>query len=136
MLYLASAALALIVPVHHILTPPAIVQRATVLISDGVPESLVFPAGNALAGGLMEEKQGGVFSGPTRDVYAGSVDLSAMLDNIPSSDLDLDGDAGVKADMAGVKRLKERQAREAERAFDKYEDVLEQEARMGNPLYK
>ena len=41
MLYLASAALALIVPVHHIVTPPAVVQRARCARKDALERGCI-----------------------------------------------------------------------------------------------
>ena len=125
MLALSTSALALLVP-----TPPAIVQpapqvriAASVLVADANP--LVFPATTTI-GGLIQE-------GKNADVYSGAQDslsLSEMLDNIPVSDLDLHGAKGMKADAQGLKRLEQRKAVEAEKAFDKYQEVLAKEARM------
>ena len=121
MLALATAALSLILP-----TPPALIQsmpvRASVLVADTAP-GMLFPT-TTLSGGLIKaDKAGDTFSGGMEDMS-----LSELLDNIPKSDLDLQGEKGMKRDANGVARLKERQAREAEAALDKYEEVMAAEA--------
>ena len=51
------------------------------------------------------------------------------LDNIPVSDLDINGKAGMERDQSGVARLKARQEQEAKKAYDKYVWTLEMEER-------
>ena len=95
-------------------------MRAAVLVSD----TGVFPTTETLAGKIIKETKAG-------DVYdgrKGELSLTDMLDNIPVSDLDLGGEKGIKADQSGVKRLKERQSRADEQAYEKYVDVLDTEA--------
>ena len=47
--------------------------------------------------------------------------LCVQLDEIPISDLDLKGEAGMKADQQGIARMKARQAQEEMKAQEKYE---------------
>jgi hypothetical protein len=61
------------------------------------------------------------------DMYQGgssTLSLSAMLDEIPVSDLDPKGEEGIKADLEGVARLKARQAEEAAQAAAKFQEDL------------
>ena len=53
-----------------------------------------------------------------------TLSLSAMLDEIPVSDLDPKGEEGIKADLEGVARLKARQAEGAAQAAAKFQEDL------------
>ena len=63
-------------------------------------------------------------SGDKYEGGASTLNLAAMLDEIPVSDLDVDGAEGIKADQEGVARLKARQAEEAARAAAKFQEDL------------
>ena len=100
--FTSALALTLNVPTPPPLVQPAPQQRSlatTVLLADGVPEqSLLFPTTGALADGkLLKETKNG-------DVYSGELDLGDMLDTIPTSDLDLNGEKGMKRDAQGIQR--------------------------------
>ena len=47
---------------------------------------------------------------------------------VPASDLDLDGDQGIKRDARGMERLKQKQAKDEIKARAKYEEVIAKEA--------
>lgn len=123
MLYIASLVAAFIVPapVPVIVQRQSAVQQATVLVADANP--LLFPTSSSLAGGLIE-------AGKNVDTYAGKpteMSLSEMLENIPASDLDLQGKEGMKRDQKGIENLQKRDAVAEERADAKYDAVMAKE---------
>merc|ERR1719174_1389983 len=125
MLYLATAALAFVLPPIPQIVQPApqvhALQATTVLIADESSNNLLFPTTTTLSGGLLQATKAG-------DVYSGELDLGDMLDTIPTSDLDLNGEKGMKRDAQGIQRLKARTAIQEKRAFNKYLEVMEEEA--------
>ena len=61
---------------------------------------------SSLSGGLLE-------SSKSVDVYSGATEeltLSELLDSIPASDLDLQGEKGMVRDQVGISKLKKREA--------------------------
>lgn len=112
-----------VVPFAHI---PAVEVRAampSMPVAAKVATHNLFPPTTVLLADakIIEAKEGVV------DVYAGgsnSLDLAALLDDVPVSDIDLNGAKGIEADKQGLERLKERQAKEAEAARQKYLDQV------------
>ena len=74
----------------------------------------------------LEKKTFGIptAAGDKYEGGASTLNLAAMLDEIPVSDLDVDGIEGIKADQEGVARLKARQAEEAAKAAAKFQEDL------------
>lgn len=117
------ASASLIVPFAHI---PAVEQRAALpampVAAKVATHSNLFPTTVLLADAKIIEAKEGV-----KDVYAGasnSLDLAALLDDVPVSDIDPNGAKGIEADKQGMQRLKERQAKEAEEARVRYLDQM------------
>ena len=104
--------------------PAARAFATTNLIAEN---SLLFPSTTNLAtesgATLMKATKSG-------DVYKGEVQLADLLENIPVSDMDKDGVEGMKADMEGMIRMKERQAQHEVWAYNEYVATLENEAKI------
>ena len=120
--------------VSHAVAAPAIAQSR--MLRD---DAQIFPM-VTLAGQLVDVK-------PNSDSYAAKsseLSLNELVENIPASDLDLQGDAGVTRDAAGLSRAQLRSAKAekasaakavskaksetvaaASKAYDAYEDVQE-----------
>merc|ERR1719240_1187728 len=120
MFALPLLALGLLVP-----TPvPVVLSRAIQAPVTLAPVTNIFPtfdlqASNDMPGNpqlLEESSKGDIYSGSASDL-----ELDAMLDNIPASDLD---EKGMKKDQRGVEKLKARQAREAARAADEFKEKV------------
>merc|ERR1719337_324415 len=125
MLYIAALAAAFLVPapVPVVVERPApAVRAASVLVGDA--NSLLFPTTSSLSGGLLE-------SSKSVDVYSGATEeltLSELLNSIPASDLDLQGEKGMVRDQVGISKMKKREAVAEIAAAKKYEEVIAQEA--------
>ena len=82
------------------------------------------------SGILQPTQTGDLIKGGTADL-----DLGALVDDIPVSDLDLHGAKGMKADEKGLERLRARQASADARAKEKYAEIVATETLATNEEY-
>ena len=108
----------------HTLSVASITQKYGESTPKGFPTTMLV-ADDSYATPLKKS----TFGIPTAagDMYQGgssTLNLDAMLDEIPVSDLDPKGEEGIKADEEGIARLKARQAEEAAQAAAKFQEEL------------